>query len=77
MVVVTLESHNRQIGTTALDLSLLGLDWHERFAVHDELSGDTYDWGQFNYVELDPYHEPAHVFSVHLPRPVTWPPPVR
>jgi starch synthase (maltosyl-transferring) len=76
LVVVTLESHNRQIGTTALDLSVLGLDWHERFTVHDELSGATYDWGQFNYVELDPYHEPAHVFSVTFPRPVTWPPPV-
>jgi starch synthase (maltosyl-transferring) len=76
LVVVTLESHNRQIGTTALDLGVLGLDWHERFTVHDELSGARYDWGQFNYVELDPYHEPAHVFSVTFPRPVTWPPPV-
>ncbi|MGY1747310.1 alpha-1,4-glucan--maltose-1-phosphate maltosyltransferase [Blastococcus sp. SYSU D00695] len=76
LVVVALESHNRQIGTTALDLGALGLDWHERFTVHDELSGATYDWGQFNYVELDPYHEPAHVFSVSFPRPVTWPPPV-
>ncbi|WP_409329820.1 alpha-1,4-glucan--maltose-1-phosphate maltosyltransferase [Trujillonella humicola] len=76
LVVVALESHNRQIGTTALDMSVLGLDWHERFTVRDELSGATYDWGQFNYVELDPYHEPAHVFSVTFPRPVTWPPPV-
>ncbi len=76
LVVVTLESHNRQIGTTALDLGVLGLDWHERFTVHDELSGASYDWGQFNYVELDPYAEPAHVFSITFPRPVTWPPPV-
>ncbi|SEO90863.1 alpha-1,4-glucan:maltose-1-phosphate maltosyltransferase [Trujillonella endophytica] len=76
LVVVTLESHNRQIGTTALDLAAFGLDWHERFTVRDELSGATYDWGQFNYVELDPYHEPAHVFSLSFPRPVTWPPPV-
>ncbi|MGY1739909.1 MULTISPECIES: alpha-1,4-glucan--maltose-1-phosphate maltosyltransferase [unclassified Blastococcus] len=76
LVVVALDSHNRQIGTTALDLAVFGLDWHERFAVRDELSGATYDWGQFNYVELDPYHEPAHVFSITFPRPVTWPPPV-
>jgi starch synthase (maltosyl-transferring) len=76
LVVVALESHNRQIGTTALDLSVFGLDWHERFTVRDELSGATYDWGQFNYVELDPYHEPAHVFSLTFPRPVSWPPPV-
>jgi starch synthase (maltosyl-transferring) len=77
LVVVALDSQNRQIGTTSLDLPALGLDWHERFAVTDEITGARYDWGQSNYVELDPYWEPAHVFSVHLPRPVTWPPPVR
>ncbi|PWW23144.1 alpha-1,4-glucan:maltose-1-phosphate maltosyltransferase [Geodermatophilus normandii] len=77
LVVCALDSANRQIGTTSLDMPTLGLDWHERFAVTDEITGARYDWGQFNYVELDPYWEPAHVFSVHLPRPVTWPPPVR
>ncbi len=77
LVVCALDSHDRQIGTTALDMPTLGLDWHERFAVTDEVTGARYDWGQFNYVELDPYWEPAHVLSVHLPRSVTWPPPVR
>ncbi|MGR7023519.1 alpha-1,4-glucan--maltose-1-phosphate maltosyltransferase [Geodermatophilus sp. URMC 62] len=77
LVVVALDSHNRQIGTTALDLPALGLDWHERFGVTDEITGARYDWGQFNYVELDPYREPAHVFSVGLPRQVTWPPTAR
>jgi starch synthase (maltosyl-transferring) len=76
LVVCALDSHSRQIGTTSVDLPALGLDWHERFAVTDELTGARYDWGQSNYVELDPYWEPAHVLSVHLPRPVTWPPPV-
>ncbi len=77
LVVCALDSHTRQIGTTSLDLPALGLDWHERLAVTDEITGARYDWGQVNYVELDPYWEPAHVLSVHLPRPVTWPPPVR
>jgi starch synthase (maltosyl-transferring) len=76
IVVVNLSSHHTQIGTTALDLPVLGLDWHERFGVTDELSGARYDWGQFNYLELDPYREPAHVFAVTLPRPVQFPPPV-
>ena len=44
--------------------------------VTDELTGATYDWGQFNYLELDPYREPAHVFAVTFPRPVQFPPPV-
>ncbi|WP_347057667.1 alpha-1,4-glucan--maltose-1-phosphate maltosyltransferase [Blastococcus sp. HT6-30] len=76
LVVVNLSSRDTQIGTTALDLPTLGLDWHERFAVTDELTGARYDWGQFNYVELDPYREPAHVFAVTFPRPVQFPPPV-
>ncbi|MCU1615746.1 MAG: putative glucanase glgE [Frankiales bacterium] len=76
LVVVNLTSHHTQIGTTALDLPVFGLDWHERFSVTDEFSGASYDWGQFNYVELDPYRQPAHVFSVAFPRPVQFPPPV-
>jgi len=75
LVVVNLSSHHTQIGTTALDMPALGLDWHERFSVTDELSGARYDWGQFNYVELDPYREPAHVFSVEFGRPVQLPAP--
>ncbi|SNX98242.1 alpha-1,4-glucan:maltose-1-phosphate maltosyltransferase [Geodermatophilus sabuli] len=76
IVVVSLSSHHTQIGTTALDLPTLGLEWYERFAVTDELTGASWDWGQFNYVELDPYREPAHVFSVTRPRVVQVPPPV-
>ncbi|MGY1824140.1 alpha-1,4-glucan--maltose-1-phosphate maltosyltransferase [Geodermatophilus sp. SYSU D00079] len=76
IVVVNLASHHTQIGTTALDLPSLGLDWYERFTVTDELTGASYDWGQFNYIELDPFREPAHVFSVGYPRTVQVPPPV-
>jgi starch synthase (maltosyl-transferring) len=76
IVVVNLSSHHTQIGTTSLDLPVLGLDWHERFRVTDGLSGASYDWGQFNYLELDPYREPAHVFAVTFPRSVQFPPPV-
>jgi starch synthase (maltosyl-transferring) len=64
VVVLNLDPHAPREATVSLDLPALGLDWHERFAVHDELSDQTFDWGQFNYVRLDPYHEPAHVFTV-------------
>ncbi|SDX66299.1 alpha-1,4-glucan:maltose-1-phosphate maltosyltransferase [Modestobacter sp. DSM 44400] len=69
LVVVSLDSTNTQIGTTSVDLPALGLDWSDRFAVTDEITGATYDWGQFNYVELDPHREPAHVFTVHRALP--------
>ena len=36
-------------------------------AVHDELTGETYVWGKDNYVRLDPFVEPAHVFTVRRP----------
>ena len=33
-------------------------------AVHDELSGETWTWAEHNYVRLDPFVAPAHVFVV-------------
>ena len=65
LVVVSLNSTYTQIGTTSLHLPTLGLDWSDRFAVTDEITGADYHWGEFNYVELDPHREPAHVFAVH------------
>ena len=66
LVVVNLDPYAAQAGTTSLDLPALGLDWHDRFVAHDEMSGGVrdYEWGQFNFVRLDPHVEPAHVFVV-------------
>ncbi|WP_432825357.1 maltotransferase domain-containing protein [Dactylosporangium sp. CA-092794] len=68
LVVVSLDSHNVQWGNTTLDMPALGFDWHERFTVRDEITGAMFDWGQHNAVRLDPYYEPAHVFTVHRHR---------
>jgi starch synthase (maltosyl-transferring) len=65
LVVCSFDPRNVQWGNTTLDMPALGFDWHERFRVRDELTGATYTWGQHNAVRLDPYVEPAHVFSVH------------
>jgi starch synthase (maltosyl-transferring) len=64
LVVVNLDPHGARETTVRLDLPALGMDWDETMSVHDELSGETYLWGQANYVRLDPFHEPAHVFRV-------------
>ena len=64
LVVVNLDPHGTREATVSLDMPELGMDWQESFAVHDEVSGATYWWRQHNYVRLDPYHEPAHVFTV-------------
>jgi starch synthase (maltosyl-transferring) len=68
LVIVSLDSRNVQWGNTTLDMPALGFDWHERFTVRDEVTGATFDWGQHNAVRLDPYYEPAHVFTVHRHR---------
>jgi starch synthase (maltosyl-transferring) len=32
--------------------------------VHDEVTGETYAWGQENYVRLEPWRTVAHVLVV-------------
>jgi starch synthase (maltosyl-transferring) len=49
---------------TVLDMPEMGMDWHERFTVTDQITGSSYEWGQHNAVRIDPYVEPAHVFVV-------------
>jgi starch synthase (maltosyl-transferring) len=64
LVVCSFDSTGIQWGNTTLDLPALGFDWHERFTVRDELTGVSYDWGQYNTVRLDPHLEPAHIFTL-------------
>jgi starch synthase (maltosyl-transferring) len=64
LVVVNVDPHGARETAVHLDMPSLGFDWAETFAAHDELSGQTYRWGQHNYVRLDPFVEPAHVLAV-------------
>ena len=65
LVVCTFDATQVQWANTTLDMPALGLDWPDRFTVRDELTGQTFDWGQRNAVRLDPYEQTAHVFTVH------------
>ncbi|GAA0600352.1 DUF3416 domain-containing protein [Kutzneria viridogrisea] len=62
--VVNLDPHNAQQGTLWLKMPELGMDWHERCVAHDEVTGDTWDWGQANFVRLEPWRAVAHVISI-------------
>ncbi|MFF0156263.1 maltotransferase domain-containing protein [Streptomyces sp. NPDC005263] len=64
VVVVNLDPHHAQEATVSLDMARLGLERHESVSVHDELAGETYRWGESNYVRLEPGRAPAHVFHV-------------
>jgi starch synthase (maltosyl-transferring) len=64
IVVVNVDPHGTRETTVHLDMPALGMDWPDRFVVHDELTGESWTWGERNYVRLDPYVEPAHVLTV-------------
>ena len=64
LVVVNLDPHQAREATVWLDLPALGIDWHEGFSVTDELTGESFRWGQANYIRLDPAATPAHIFTV-------------
>ncbi len=68
LVVVNLDPHAAREATVYLEMPALGLDWGETFDACDEVSDTTYHWGQANYVRLDPFDEPAHVFTVKYRR---------
>jgi starch synthase (maltosyl-transferring) len=64
LVVVNLDPHQTREATVWLDLPALGIDPPAEFTVTDELSGESFRWGQANYVRLDPAVRPAHIFTV-------------
>jgi len=52
----------RALGTRrTVGLMLVG--WGA-FNVVDEITGESWRWGEHNYVRLDPFREPAHILSV-------------
>jgi starch synthase (maltosyl-transferring) len=64
LVVVNLDPHQPREATVWLDQPALGLDWGTEFTLTDELTGESYRWGQANYVRLDPAARSAHIFTV-------------
>jgi starch synthase (maltosyl-transferring) len=64
LVVVNLDPNQPREATVWLDADALGVDFAAGFTVTDQLSGQSFRWGQSNYVRLDPAVAPAHVFTV-------------
>ncbi len=69
LAVVNLDPHQPREATVWLDMPALGVDDRSQLVVTDELSGESYRWGQANYVRLDPATAPAHIFTV-TPGPI-------
>lgn len=69
IIVVNVDPHSARESTVELDLAALELDPENLtpgggFRVDDLVSGESYEWGEYNYVRLDAHIEPAHIFSI-------------
>ncbi len=64
IVVLNVDPHAPHTTMVHLNMPMLGMTWEDTFVVNDEITGETWQWGEHNYVHLDPYVEPAHVLSV-------------
>ncbi len=67
LVVATTNPHTWREATVHVDLDALGLaddGWDATYTVHDLLTGAEYQWGEYNYVRLDPHADAAHIFHV-------------
>ena len=63
LVACSFDPLHEQWANLIVDPTALGLGPDDRFAVTDQLSGETYHWGRHAVVRLDPRH-PAHVLTV-------------
>ncbi|MGE3806009.1 MAG: alpha-amylase family glycosyl hydrolase, partial [Gemmataceae bacterium] len=65
VTVVNLDPYRSQAGMVDLPLEKLGVDPNQPYQVHDLLSDSRYAWhGGTNYVELNPFIVPAHIFRI-------------
>jgi starch synthase (maltosyl-transferring) len=64
LVVVTLNPYGPEEGTVWLDMGALAMEPYDRFWVRDEITGEEYQWGQSNYVRLEPARAVAHVLNM-------------
>ncbi len=68
LTVVNLDPFGAQQGFVALDMPAIGRDWHDHLSVHDKVSGEQYEWGQHNFVRLEPWRACAHILTLpHIP----------
>jgi starch synthase (maltosyl-transferring) len=69
IIVVNVDPHGIRESTVSLDLEALELDPEQLthnggFMVDDLLTGESWEWGEYNYVRLDAHVEPAHILSI-------------
>ena len=64
LIAVNLDPLQPQACTVTVPSSAVGVKTGERYEVTDLLTGASYNWGDYNYVRLDPSVQPAHILRV-------------
>jgi len=67
LIVVNTDAYSRRAGVVQVPIWQLGIGPEQYYQVHDLLTGAYYNWqGEHNYVELDPYSLPMHLFRIEV-----------
>lgn len=64
LVVANVDPHAVRETTVHLDLAKLGLDYGASFEVVDLITNESYIWTADNFVRLDSFKEPVHIFAI-------------
>lgn len=65
IIAVNLDPFSTQGAHVRIPLPDFNIGYDEPYEVNDLLSGSSYRWvGDYNYVELNPFQMPAHIFKV-------------
>ncbi|WP_099024516.1 alpha-1,4-glucan--maltose-1-phosphate maltosyltransferase [Mycolicibacterium palauense] len=64
LVVVTLNALGPEEATLWLDMGALGRETYDRFWVRDEITGEEYQWGQSNFIRIDPARAVTHIVNM-------------
>ena len=67
LVVINLDPNQRHSGYVQLPRERLGIRDRLNVKIHDVMTDEHYTWTQdWNYVELDPYKMPFHLFKLEI-----------
>ncbi len=67
LCIVNLDPYNKQSGWLRVPRYRLGVSADSAIRVSDLVTGNSYIWkDEVNYIELDPYQVPYHIFSVQV-----------
>lgn len=67
LIVVNLDPNQRHSGFVELPKERLGIRGHVNVKLNDLITDEHYTWTQdWNYVELDPYKMPFHLFRLEI-----------